>query len=174
MINRTKNFTFFLSKGERIDREGWPNFSGARNGGASGASMRRYELVVFSSKTVAHWPSPDLLEGRALIPGLNEAVRNRMCLLSRPFSCTCPNPLESDTHRFPLYVRSTSNFASWSRGFSFFSSRATYLFYSSDFLVVIIILFLGEEFPFYFFDSIETEKSLKYPINTKWNILNEF
>lgn len=52
--------------------------------------MCRYELA-FSPKTVAHWPSPDLLEGRALIPSLNEAVRNRMCLSLDRFRARVPN-----------------------------------------------------------------------------------
>lgn len=115
--------------------------------------MCRYELA-FSPKTVAHWPSPDLLEGRALIPSLNEAVRNRMCLSLDRFRARVPNLVSTFRIRHASFSIIIIIKDGWVNllldhvDFLFYGRLAFFLFHSQ--ILVIIILYQFSIRNFYF------------------------
>lgn len=128
--------------------------------------MCRYELA-FSPKTVAHWPSPDLLEGRALIPSLNEAVRNRMCLSLDRFRARVPNLVSTFRIRHASFSIIIIIKDGWVNllldhvDFLFYGRLAFFLFHS-QILVIIILYQFFQEFLFYLIIFSIGEKSLKY------------
>lgn len=126
--------------------------------------MCRYELA-FSPKTVAHWPSPDLLEGRALIPSLNEAVRNRMCLSLDRFRARVPNLVSTFRIRHASFSIIIIIKDGWVNllldhvDFLFYRRLAFFLFHSRYYYIISI---LDQEFLFYLIIFSIGEKSLKY------------
>lgn len=126
--------------------------------------MCRYELA-FSPKTVAHWPSPDLLEGRALIPSLNEAVRNRMCLSLDRFRARVPNLVSTFRIRHASFSIIIIIKDGWVNllldqvDFLFYRRLAFFLFHSRYYYIISI---LDQEFLFYLIIFSIREKSLKY------------
>lgn len=131
--------------------------------------MCRYELA-FSPKTVAHWPSPDLLEGRALIPSLNEAVRNRMCLSLDRFRARVPNLVSTFRIRHASFSIIIIIKDGWVNllldhvDFLFYRRLAFFLFHSRYYYIISI---LDQEFLFYLIIFSIREKSLKYRFRKK-------
>lgn len=129
--------------------------------------MCRYELA-FSPKTVAHWPSPDLLEGRALIPSLNEAVRNRMCLSLDRFRARVPNLVSTFRIRHASFSIIIIIKDGWVNllldhvDFLFYRRLAFFFIPFSDSRYYYIISILDQEFLFYLIIFSIGEKSLKY------------
>lgn len=139
--------------------------------------MCRYELA-FSPKTVAHWPSPNLLEGRALIPSLNEAVRNRMCLSLDRFRARVPNLVSTFRIRhasFSIIIIIIKD--GWVNllldhvDFLFYGRLAFFLFHS-QILVIIILYQFFQEFLFYLIIFSIGEKSLKYRFRKEMDIIS--
>lgn len=136
--------------------------------------MCRYELA-FSPKTVAHWPSPDLLEGRALIPSLNEAVRNRMCLSLDRFRARVPNLVSTFRIRHASFSIIIIIKDGWVNllldhvDFLFYRRLAFFLFHSRYYYIISI---LDQEFLFYLIIFSIREKSLKYRFRKEMGIIS--
>lgn len=136
--------------------------------------MCRYELA-FSPKTVAHWPSPDLLEGRALIPSLNEAVRNRMCLSLDRFRARVPNLVSTFRIRHASFSIIIIIKDGWVNllldhvDFLFYRRLAFFLFHSRYYYIISI---LDQEFLFYLIIFSIGEKSLKYRFRKEMGIIS--
>lgn len=136
--------------------------------------MCRYELA-FSPKTVAHWPSPDLLEGRALIPSLNEAVRNRMCLSLDRFRARVPNLVSTFQIRHASFSIIIIIKDGWVNllldhvDFLFYRRLAFFLFHSRYYYIISI---LDQEFLFYLIIFSIGEKSLKYRFRKEMGIIS--